>query len=327
MFTNAERIANIKTGDREMKLAFLYTGQGSQKVGMGKDLYENNETFKKVIDSVELDFDVKELMFEGPMETLSSTRYTQPCMATFAAGVTSILFENGIKPEVAAGLSLGEYGALYCSGVFDTKTFIDLVAFRGKAMEDAAAGIECQMSAVMGIDSKELAEICSQVTEANDKGYVTVSNYNCKGQYVICGDKEAVNAAGEIAKEKGAKRIVPLKVSGPFHTKFMKPAGDALKAKFEEIEFGTMEIPVLFNTTASELAEGETIKELLEKQVQSSIYMEDTIIKLKEMGVDTVIEIGPGKALSGFVKKTVDGITAYAIEDMASLEAVLEAVK
>lgn len=312
--------------EKQLSIAFLYAGQGSQKVGMGKDFYENSETFKKVVDSVNLDFDIKTLMFEGPMEQLSQTRYTQPCMAVFAAGVTKMLFEKGIKPDYAAGLSLGEYGALYGAGVFDEDTFIKLVAFRGKVMEEAAQGIECKMSAVMGLDSSVLEKICEEVRNdtENEGSYVTVSNYNCKGQYVICGDMDAVAKAEEKAKEAGAKRCIPLKVSGPFHTKYMKPAGDALREYFNGITFGEMEYPVIFNTTANELQADESIPQLLEKQVQSSIYMEKTITLLKEKGVDTVIEIGPGKALSGFVKKTVEGINTYVVEDMDGFKKLLE---
>lgn len=313
-----------------MKTAFVYAGQGSQKVGMGRDLYENNMTFRKVIDSLEMDFDIKNLMFEGPMETLSQTRYTQPCMAAFAAGVTAVLREEGITPSYAAGLSLGEYSALHAAGVFDEQTFLKLVSFRGKVMEDAAKGIECKMSAVMGLESDVLSAVCDEITKdstGDGEGYVTVSNYNCKGQYVICGDIEAVEAAELKAKEAGAKRCIPLKVSGPFHTKYMKPAGDALEKYFEGIEFGEMSFPVIFNTTASELNEGENIKDLLVKQVQSSIYMEKTIELLESKGVDTIIEIGPGKALSGFVKRTAPGIKTYVIEDMQGLTEVINLFK
>ena len=305
-----------------MKIAFLYAGQGSQKVGMGKDIYENNDTFKSVIDAVDIDVDVKTLMFDGPMETLSQTKYTQPCMAAFAAGVTEVLKEKGIVPDIVAGLSLGEYSALYCSGVFDLDTFIKLVAYRGKVMEDAAEGIKCKMSAVMGMESHVLNKICDEVSAEGQ--YVTVSNYNCKGQYVICGEEAAVEKAEQKAKELGAKRCIPLKVSGPFHTSFMKPAGEALDFYFDSVEFKDMKIPVLFNTTADVLNEGETIRDILVKQVQSSIYMENTIELLEKNGVDTVIEIGPGKALSGFVKKTAPSINTYVIEDLSGLEQVLE---
>lgn len=309
-----------------MKIAFLFAGQGSQKAGMGKDFYENRPEFAKVLDAVNLDFDIKELMFNGPEEQLSQTRYTQPCMAAFAAGVLEILKKEGIQADYVAGLSLGEYSALHAAGVFDAKTLVELVAFRGKAMEDAAKGIECKMSAVMGMESAALQEICDKACEQTGK-YVTVSNFNCTGQYVVCGEEEAVAAAETLAKEAGAKRCMPLKVSGPFHTKFMQPAGEALAKKFEEITFGEMQVPVIFNTVASELPKNKTIPELLVQQVQSSIYMEDTIKLLEAKGVDTIVEIGPGKVLSGFVKRTASGMTSYAIEDMESLNAALTALK
>jgi len=309
-----------------MRLAFLFAGQGSQKVGMGKDFYDNRPEFAQILDSVNLDFDIKDLMFHGPEEKLSQTRYTQPCMAAFAAGVTAILAQEGIKAEYVAGLSLGEYSALHTAGVFDAKTLVELVAYRGKAMEDAACGIECKMSAVMGMESKELKEICVKACEQTGK-YVTVSNFNSTGQYVICGEEEAVTVAEVLAKEAGAKRCMPLKVSGPFHTKFMQPAGEALKQKFKEISFGKMQIPVIFNTVAEELPADKTIQELLVEQVQSSIYMEDTIKLLEAKGVDTIVEIGPGKVLSGFIKRTAANIPSYAIEDMESLELALKALK
>ncbi len=309
-----------------MKTAFLYAGQGSQKVGMGKDFYENLPEFAGLLDAVHLDFDIKKVMFEGPEEQLNQTRYTQPCMATFAAGVTAALKKEGITPDYAAGLSLGEYSALHGAGVLDAETLIDLVAFRGRAMEEAAAGIDCKMSAVMGLESGTLSAICNTACEETGK-YVTVSNYNCTGQYVICGEEEAVVAAECLAKEAGAKRCMPLKVSGPFHTKFMQPAGDALEKKFKEITFSGMQVPVIFNTIAAELPEDKTIPELLVQQVQSSIYMEDTIKRLEALGVDTIVEIGPGKVLSGFVKRTAAGMTSYAVEDMESLQAVVTALK
>lgn len=309
-----------------MKIAFLFAGQGSQKTGMGKDFYENRKEFAEILNGVNLDFDIKELMFQGPEEQLSKTRYTQPCMAAFAAGVTAILKKEGITPSYVAGLSLGEYSALHAAGVFDAKTLVELVAFRGKAMEDAAQGIECKMSAVMGMESKALQELCDKVCAQTGK-YVTVSNFNCTGQYVICGEEEAVAVTEGLAKEAGAKRCMPLKVSGPFHTKFMQPAGEALKQKFEEISFDAMQVPVIFNTVADELPDKMTIPELLVQQVQSSIYMEDTLKRLEANGVDTVVEIGPGKVLSGFVKRTVPGITSYVVEDMESLQTTLTALK
>ncbi len=307
-----------------MKLAFLYAGQGAQHVGMGRDLYETYPTFRQVLDSAPVDFDLKTLCFEGPEERLNDTRYTQPCMVAFAAGVTALLREAGITPDYAAGLSLGEYSALQCAGVFDAATAISLVAFRGQAMADAVQGRPCGMAAVLGMDREALKAVCA---EASDAGVVECTNFNCPGQIVISGDAAAVDKAGELAKAAGAKRVLPLKVSGPFHTSLMAPAGDALREKFQSVDFGAMEVPVLFNCLGDLKGETDTIPALLERQVQSSVYLEDTIRRLGELGVDTVVEIGPGRTLSGFVKKTVKGIKCYPVETVQELQTAIAALK
>lgn len=307
-----------------MKLAFLYAGQGAQHVGMGRDLYEIYPAFRQVLDSAPVDFDLKTLCFNGPEDQLNDTRYTQPCMVAFAAGVTALLREAGITPDYAAGLSLGEYSALQCAGVFDAKTAISLVAFRGQAMADAVQGRPCGMAAVLGMDRDALKAVCA---EASDAGVVECTNFNCPGQIVISGDAAAVDKAGELAKAAGAKRVLPLKVSGPFHTSLMAPAGDALREKFQSVDFGAMEIPVLFNCLGDLKGEADTIANLLEQQVQSSVYLEDTIRRLGELGVDTVVEIGPGRTLSGFVKKTVKGIKCYPVETAQELQAAIAALR
>ena len=306
-----------------MKLAFLYAGQGSQKAGMGKDLYEVYPAFAKAFDAAELDFDLKSICFEGPDGLLQKTQYTQPCMVAFAAGVTAVLYEAGIRPEYVAGLSLGEYSALQAAGVFTAKSAVELAAYRGKAMAKAAEGVESAMTAVLNLDREKLEACCETASEL---GVVRICNYNCPGQLVIGGEKSAVERAGELAKEAGARRLMPLKVSGPFHTPLMQPAAEALHARFETEVFGEMGIPVLFNCLGKEKGE-ESIAELLERQVKSSVYMEDTIRELERLGVDTVVEIGPGKALTGFVRKTAPGITCYSAEDVASLQATMEALK
>ena len=302
-----------------MTIAFLYAGQGSQHVGMGADLYKKYPAFTKVFDNTSLPFDLKQLCFEGPEEKLAQTAYTQPAMVAFAIGVTDVLAEAGIRPDYAAGLSLGEYSALYAAGVFDAATAIDLVAFRGRAMADASAGLDVAMAAVLGLDREILAGLCTQAS-SNGNGIVEIANYNCPGQLVISGERQAVEAASLSAREAGAKRCVPLKVSGPFHTRLMKPAGDALAAHFETVAFQPMEIPVIFNCLGDEKAPGDTIPHLLERQVQSSVFMEDTIRCLADKGVDTFIEIGPGKALSGFVRKTLKGVKPIAIETVEDIE-------
>ncbi len=307
-----------------MKLAFVYAGQGSQHVGMGKDFYQQFPQFAELFDHAPVDFDLKQLCFEGPEEQLAQTRYTQPCMAAFAVGVTDLLYQEGIRPQIAAGLSLGEYSALYAAGVFSRGTVISTVALRGWAMEEAAQGLDCSMAAVLGLDREKLQEACEGAAEL---GTVQICNYNCPGQLVIGGEKAAVDRAGELAKELGAKRCMPLKVSGPFHTRLMKPAGGILAAHFKTINFQPMALPVYFNCKGGPMESGDTIPALLEKQVQSSVYWEDTIRRMEAEGVDTVVEIGPGKALCGFFKKTAPSIKTYYIDTAADFHSVVSALK
>ena len=307
-----------------MKLAFVYAGQGSQHVGMGRDFYQEFPRFAQVFDHAPVDFDLKELCFAGPEEKLAQTRYTQPCMAAFAVGVTDLLYQEGIRPQLAAGLSLGEYSALYAAGVFSRGTVISTVALRGKAMEEAAQGLDCSMTAVLGLDREKLQTACDRAAE---QGVVQICNYNCHGQLVIGGERAAVDRAGELAKELGAKRCMPLKVSGPFHTELMRPAGDVLAAHFKTIDFQPMALPVYFNCKGGPMGADDTIPALLERQVQSSVYWEDTIRRMEAEGVDTVVEIGPGKALSGFFKKTAPGIRTCHIDTAADFHSVVSALK
>ena len=306
-----------------MKLGFLYAGQGSQHPGMGADLYEAFPAFRAVLDSAEVDFDLKEVSFRDSQGVLNQTRYTQPCMVAFAAGLTAVLKERGVVPAVAAGLSLGEYSALHAAGVFDAATAVKLVAFRGKAMEEAA-GRESAMMAVLNLGRAPLQAACQQ---ASGLGCVVIANYNCPGQLVIGGEKAAVEKAAALAKEAGARRCLPLKVSGPFHTPLMAPAGEALKQHFESIEFAAPQIPVIFNCLGDVKPEGVSIPELLVKQVQSSVYMEDSIRRMAAMGVDAIVEIGPGKALTGFVRKTVPEMAVHTVETVADVENLVKLTK
>ena len=301
-----------------MKLGFLYAGQGSQHPGMGADLYEAYPAFRAVFDRAPVEFDLKQVCFQDPDGVLNQTQYTQPCMVAFAAGLTAVLRERGILPELAAGLSLGEYSALHAAGVFDAAAAIRLVAFRGKAMERAAGGRESAMVAVLGLDRAPLQDACQR---ASALGTVVIANYNCPGQMVIGGDRAAVEQAALIAKELGAKRTMPLKVSGPFHTPPMAPAGEELADYFQTITFGQPQFPVLFNCLGRARREDDpSIPELLVRQVQSSVWMEDSIRSMADQGVDAIVEIGPGKALSGFVRKTVPGLPVCAVESTADVE-------
>lgn len=307
-----------------MKIGFVYAGQGSQVVGMGKDLYENYKEAKEVFDNNKLDFDFKTLSFEGPLETLSQTQYTQACMVAVAIAVTEVLKTKGVVPEMAAGLSLGEYSALYCAGVFTQQEVLDLVRFRGKAMEKAAVGKTSKMAAILGLHR----ELVKQSVEAASKfGTVVIANYNCPGQLVIGGEAKAVDKACELAKEAGAKRAIVLNVSGPFHTPLMEQASKDLKEIFEEIEFKGMSLPVVFNTTAKPLGEGETVAGLLEKQVKSSVYFEDSVRYMIDQGIDTFVEIGPGKVLSGFIKKISREVKLFQVEDAAGVQKLLEGLE
>ena len=309
-----------------MKTAFLYAGQGSQHKGMGEDLYRDFDEFKRVYDEAELSFDLKKMCFEDPCGEISKTKYTQPCMVAFAAGVTAVLRKKGIKPDYLAGLSLGEYSALHAAGVWDANTAIKLAAFRGEEMTKAAKGVEAGMTAVMGMTGDELQKC---VDEASDDGIVSICNDNCPGQIVIGGEKKAVDKASELAKLRGAKRCMPLNVSGPFHTKFMSPAGDALKKYFESVDFGKEQIPVVYNVKGAERTDKESVQVLLEKQVQSGVKMTQTIEYLLNKGVRRFVEIGPGKALTGFVKRTakemqIEDIECITLESSESIRDFLE---
>nr|MCR5747787.1 ACP S-malonyltransferase [Lachnospiraceae bacterium] len=235
-------------------IGFIYAGQGSQYVGQGKDFYEANETFRSAFDRAaevalkEGDIDIKKVSFEGPEEELSKTSITQPAMAAFASGITAMLFEKGIRPDFCMGLSLGEYGSLHAAGVFDADTLIKLLVARGRFMTEASKGRDVRMAAVLG-GTREMVEECCKKAEEKFGGEKTAapSNYNCPGQIVISGDTEAILVAEELIKEGGAKRIMPLKVSGPFHTRLMKSAGDALAIELQKAQYGAMKSRVVFN--------------------------------------------------------------------------------
>ena len=227
------------------------------------------------------------------------------------------LLERGVIPSVTAGLSLGEYSALHAAGTFDARTAIETAAFRGQAMERAAQGLESAMVAVLGLDRAALEAACG---EASSLGVVVIANYNCPGQLVIGGEKAAVERAAALAKEKGARRCMPLKVSGPFHTPLMAPAGTALASYFRTVSFAEPAIPVIFNCLGRPRDGDESIPELLVRQVQSSVYMEDSIRAMAAMGVDAILEIGPGTALSGFVRRTLPEMPVYAVETVPDVE-------
>ena len=307
------------------KLAFIFDGQGAQVPGMGKDLYETYPLFRSAFDEIDPVGRYQELCFEGTEEELADTRNTQPCMVALELSIAALLADAGIAPAMAFGLSLGEYSALSVAGALTPRDAVELAAFRGEVMAEAAEGIDCGMAAVLGLDTEGVVGACSQV-EAEGVGYAAPTNFNCPGQIVVSGERAAVARACEIAKERGAKRCVPLAVSGPFHTKFMAPAGNDLAACFEDIEFGELQVPVLFNTTAAPLEEGSTIAEMLVEQVQSPIHFDGCVARMRDEGIVTAIEIGCGKSLSKFVSKVDRSLTTLAVFDVDSFEKTKEAL-
>ena len=305
-----------------MKLAFVFAGQGSQKEGMGRDLHERYPVFRETFDSV-ADDKIRRYCFDSPLEELSRTEVTQPCMVAFAVSAAALLASVGIRPQMAAGLSLGEYCALSCAGSISAADAVRLVGIRGKIMADSVEGRECGMIAVMNLERGKIREACAQ---ASDIGVAEPSNFNCPTQTVIGGDRAAVDKAGRIAMELGAKRVVPLNVSGPFHTSLMKEAGKKLESELARFSFEEPEIPVIFNCLGRGKHEDESIKDLLVRQISSSVYFEDTIRVFSEAGIDTVLEIGPGKVLSGFIRKTAPQIKTYSFDDADGFEAVCSAL-
>lgn len=310
------------------KTAFLYAGQGSQYTGMGKDLYESFSEFREVIDSLTLGLDVKKVSFENPDGLLDKTEYTQPCMVAFACGINQTLKKRGIMPDYVCGLSLGEYSALHMAGVWEACDTIKTVEFRGKVMAQASLGIEAGMSAVIGLSEEQVQACCDEAAAA---GTVSVCNYNCPGQIVIGGEKRAVDMACAAAKKMGAKRCLPLAVSGPFHTSLMKPAGDALEQYFGKIEFQEPKTEVLYDVLGGPIDTKTSIQEVLVRQVQEPTRMEQVIRYLFRQNVRTFVEIGPGTVLSGFVKKTAKAAridsSSYELVAIESAETVEQALK
>lgn len=304
------------------KIAFLFSGQGAQYVGMGQELYDQFEASRKVIDraSESLNLDIKKLCFEGPIETLNLTEYTQPTIVTVSMAALAVFEEYGVKPDLAAGFSLGEYSAYTAAGVFDLETVIPLVQKRGRYMQEAVPEGKGKMAAVLGLTAEQIDEACKA---ASQYGIVAGANYNCPGQIVIGGEVAAVDAASEKALELGAMKVVPLALSAPFHTTMLTPAAERLAVELDTITLGTAKFPLISNVTADYIPQ-EQIKDLLKLQVKSPVLWEQSVRRMIADGVDTFIEFGPGKTLSGFVRKVDRKLTVCNIEDLSSLEKTLK---
>ena len=301
-----------------VKIAFIYPGQGAQKPGMGKDFYENSELAKAVYDKASelLQIDMKALCFEEN-EKLDLTEYTQAALVTTCLAMTKVVEERGLKPDVTAGLSLGEYCAISVAGGMKEEDAIYLVRKRGILMQNTVPAGEGAMAAILGMDASVIEE------GIKDLEGVTVANYNCPGQIVITGETKAVEKAAEILKEAGAKRAVLLNVSGPFHSPMLKQAGEELAKEMEKVEMEPLQIPYVTNVTAEYVTDIRETKKLLAEQVAASVRWQESVERMIAEGVDTFVEIGPGKTLAGFLRKIDRSVKVYNIGTWEDIDKVV----
>lgn len=308
------------------KLAFVFPGQGAQKVGMGKDFYDNYDVAKKMFKEADeaLGYSIMKMCFEGPEEDLKLTANTQPAILTISCIANEILKENGIQPEITGGHSLGEYSALVAAGVLNFQDAVALVHKRGSYMQEAVPVGEGGMAAIIGVDRDKIVEVCQQVSAESP---VQAVNFNCPGQIVIAGATKGVELAVEELKAAGAKKAVILPVSAPFHSTLMKPAAEKLAVELDKVTISDAKIPVVANVSAEILTKAEYIKASLVAQAASPVLWEDCVARMKEFGADVLLEAGPGKTLCGFNRRIDKTITSLNVEDVASLEKSLDYFK
>lgn len=308
-----------------MKLGFIFPGQGAQFEGMGKNLYESHEEVKEVYEKVkkETGIDVAKLSFESDLEILSQTKNTQIAIFTMSMAIVKLLQKENIEAEISVGLSLGEYSGLCYSNMISLEDASKIVAKRGELMNDLVPKGNWAMAAVLGIPDEEVEKLCKSI----DKGFAVPANYNCPGQVAVSGDEEGIRSIIEKAPEFGAKRVIRLNTSGPFHTEKLEKASQELRKELEKYEFKITNKKVIKNIDALEYTKEDDIKDILAKHVMSSVRFSKSIQNMIDQGVDTFIEIGPGKVLSGFVKKINKEVKIYNIQDEESLENTIKSIK
>ena len=309
-----------------MKIGFLFPGQGSQSVGMGKDIYEEYEVARKIYEEVQniTGIDIAKISFEGPEETLNQTKYTQLAILTESLAILEILKQSGIKAEVSAGLSLGEYSALINSNTLSFDEGVKLVKKRGEYMQNLLPNGEWQMAAIMGLSDEEVEEVCKKV----ESGFVVPANYNTVGQVAISGEKKAIEKAEIIAKEMGAKKVRVLKTAGPFHTEKLVDSSNALRKELENVTINKFETKVVKNIDGELYKDTDDVKDILAHHIINPVRFSKTIKTMLDNGIDTFIEIGPGKTLSGFVKRTPTDkeITILNINDVQTLKDTIKEI-
>lgn len=303
-----------------MKTVFMFSGQGAQYAGMGKDLYDHYPVAKEIFDRADavLGYSIKDICFQDETK-LGETEFAQPAILTMSIAAMKVLEEQGVRADMTAGLSLGEYSAYVASGAMDFEEAVALVQKRGKFMAEAVPSGEGAMYAIIGLDTELVEEACSEAT-TEIGGLAVPANYNAPGQIVIAGKAEAAARAAELAKEKGAKMAVKLKVSGPFHTELLQPAADKLGPELQKMHISPMKIPVYTNVNAEVVASEQDIIPILTRQICCPVRWETIVRNMAEAGADTFIELGPGKTLNGFAKRIIKGVVNVNVEDSSSLE-------